>query len=102
MCGSAPPPVALSLELLASTAKMSAFHFLRVFKQVTGVTPHQHILRSRLREAALRLRTTSDDVVVVALNAGFSDVSNFNHGFRAEFGVSPTLFRKKFGPRVQS
>jgi AraC family transcriptional regulator len=93
---------ALPLELLASTAKMSEFHFLRVFKQVTGVTPHQHILRSRLREAALRLRTTSDDVVTVAMDAGFCDVSNFNHWFRAELGINPTLFRKKFGRRVQS
>jgi AraC family transcriptional regulator len=83
----------LPLDLLASNSKMSEFHFLRVFKQVTGVTPHQHILRSRLREAALRLRTTSDDVVFIAMDAGFRDLSHFNHVFRAEFGVNPTLFR---------
>lgn len=81
---------------------MSEFHFLRVFRQVTGVTPHQHILCSRLREAALRLRTTSDDVVTIAMDAGFRDVSNFNHRFRAEFGIDPALYRKKFGFRVQS
>jgi AraC-like DNA-binding protein len=86
----------LPLELLASISKMSEFHFLRVFRQVTGVTPHQHILRSRLRDAALRLRATSDDVVFVAIDAGFRDLSNFNHVFRAEFGVNPTRFRKQF------
>lgn len=89
----------LSLELLASMATMSEFHFLRVFKQVTGVTPHRHILRSRLREAALRLRTTSDDVVFVAMDAGFRDLSNFNHVFRAEFGINPTLFRKRLSQK---
>jgi AraC-like DNA-binding protein len=78
---------------------MSEFHFLRVFRQVTGVTPHQHILRSRLRDAALRLRATSDDVVFVAIDAGFRDLSNFNHVFRAEFGVNPTRFRKQFTPK---
>jgi AraC-like DNA-binding protein len=93
---------ALPLELLSSTAKMSEFHFLRVFKQVTGVTPHQHILRSRLREAALRLRVTSDDVVIISMDTGFRDLSNFNHVFRRAFGVNPTLFRKRFGTRVQS
>jgi AraC family transcriptional regulator len=88
---------ALTLDLLASSARMSQFHFVRVFKQVTGVTPHQYILRSRLREAALRLRTTPDDVVIAAMDAGFRDLSNFNHVFRAEFGVNPTLFRERFG-----
>jgi len=46
----------LSLARLATHAQMSEFHFLRVFRQVTAVTPHQYVLRSRLRDAALRLR----------------------------------------------
>lgn len=85
----------LPIERLASTAKMSQFHFLRIFKQVTQVTPHQYILRARLRKAAVRLKTRSDKVVEIALDAGFGDLSNFNHAFRAEFGVSPTRFRSK-------
>jgi AraC-like DNA-binding protein len=83
----------LPLERLASIAKMSGFHFLRTFKQVTRVTPHQYILRARLRQAALRLKISSDKVVEIALDNGFGDLSNFNHAFRAEFGVSPTRFR---------
>jgi len=85
----------LPLERLASTAKMSEFHFLRVFKQVTQVTPHQYILRARLRKAAVQLKTRSEKVLEIALDAGFGDLSNFNHAFRAEFGVSPTRFRSK-------
>ena len=84
----------LPLVLLASNAKMSEFHFLRVFKLVTGVTPHQYILRSRLREAALRLKSSSDEVLDIALATGFSDLSNFNHVFRREFTVNPTRFRE--------
>lgn len=86
---------ALSLERLASVAKMSGFHFLRVFKQVTGVTPHQYIVRVRLREAALRLRSGSVPVLAVALDTGFRDLSNFNHAFRAEFGTSPMSYRSR-------
>jgi AraC family transcriptional regulator len=85
----------LSLPRMASVAQMSEFHFLRVFRQVTGVTPHQYVLRSRLREAALRLRTRPDDVFEIALETGFEDLSNFNHAFRAEFGVSPSQFRRR-------
>jgi AraC-like DNA-binding protein len=83
----------LPLPRLASGARMSEFHFLRVFKQVTGVTPHQYILRSRLREAAVRLKMRSNDVLEIALDTGFPDLSNFNHAFRTEFGVSPARFR---------
>jgi len=83
----------LPLERLAAHAKLSQFHFLRTFKQVMQVTPHQYILRARLRKAAVSLQTSSDRVVEVALDAGFGDLSNFNHAFRAEFGVSPKQFQ---------
>jgi AraC family transcriptional regulator len=83
----------LSLARLASLAKMSEFHFLRVFKQASGVTPHQYIVRARLRQAALRLRSDSAPVIEVALDSGFRDLSNFNHAFRSEFGASPTRYR---------
>jgi AraC-like DNA-binding protein len=89
------PGETLSLTRLASDAQMSEFHFLRIFKQVTGVTPHQYVLRSRLRKAALRLRMRPDEVLDIALDAGFGDLSNFNHAFRREFGLSPGQFRRR-------
>ena len=81
-----------TLTALASEAKLSPYHFLRLFEQVTGVTPHQFILRSRLREAAQRLFEPAR-ILDVALESGFGDLSNFNRTFRAEFGVSPRDWR---------
>lgn len=83
----------LSLECLASIAKMSEFHFLRVFRRVTHTSPHQYIRRTRLRHAAVRLLIRPVDVSETAFNAGFCDLSNFNHAFRSEFGMTPTQFR---------
>lgn len=83
----------LPLRQLASAAGMSTFHFLRTFRQVTGLTPHQYLLRTRLREAAMRLATRPERILEIALASGFDDLSNFNHAFRAEFGVSPRVFR---------
>ena len=79
---------------LASLAKLSPYHFLRSFKAVTGVTPHQWLLRARLRDAASKLPApTKAPVTNIALDVGFEDLSNFTRSFHAEFGASPRQYR---------
>ena len=78
---------------LANLAKLSPYHFLRSFKAVTGVTPHQWLLRARLRDAAGKLAATKAPVTDIALDVGFEDLSNFTRTFRAEFGASPREYR---------
>ena len=82
-----------TLAELADSAGLSPYHFLRTFKHVTGVTPHQWLLRARLREAARRLAAGRDPVTDIALDVGFEDLSNFMRSFRAEFGMSPRRYR---------
>jgi AraC-like DNA-binding protein len=84
----------LTLVHLAREARLSPFHFLRTFESLTGATPHQYLMRTRLRAAATRLATEPARILDVALDAGFGDVSNFNRAFRAEFGVSPRFYRQ--------
>lgn len=78
---------------LAGMGHMSPYHFLRTFRAVTGVTPHQWLLRARLRDAAEQLASTNAPVTNVALDVGFDDLSNFTRTFRAEFGASPREYR---------
>jgi AraC-like DNA-binding protein len=89
------PSAATSLDALASGAGLSPFQFLRAFRSLTGVTPHQFILRARLRFAAARIADDDARIIDIALDAGFGDLSNFNHAFRAEFGATPTAFRDR-------
>jgi AraC-like DNA-binding protein len=89
------PANAWTLGSLAQAAGLSRYHFLRTFERLAGVTPHQYVLRARLRDAALRLVRESGSVLDVALDCGFGDVSNFNHAFRTEFGVSPRAYRRQ-------
>jgi AraC family transcriptional regulator len=82
-----------SLSDLAHDVNMSPYHFLRTFKLVTGITPHQWLLRARLRDAARRLATSRASITTIALDVGFEDLSNFIRSFRAEFGLSPRQYR---------
>lgn len=87
----------LSLSLLADEAGMSPYHFLRSFRQIVGMTPHQFVLRARMHRAAVRLRRSGDTVSAVAFAAGFNDLSTFNRRFKRVTGVSPTAFRAGAG-----
>lgn len=83
----------LRLGALAGVAGMSAYHFLRLFKRHTGLTPHQYLLRHRLGRAVELLRETRRPVTEIALDVGFGDLSNFIHAFGREVGCSPSRFR---------
>lgn len=84
----------IDLEGAAREAGLSAFHFLRLFSKVVGVTPHQYLLRSRLRHAARLLADDSRSITDVAFDVGFGDLSNFVRTFHRAAGVSPGRFRQ--------
>jgi AraC family transcriptional regulator len=84
----------IDLDAVASVAAMSKYHFLRIFRQLAGVTPYQYVLGLRLRRAAIALTTTAAPVAMVALDAGFGDISTFNAHFRRAFGQSPSALRR--------
>jgi AraC-like DNA-binding protein len=84
----------VDLERLASEAGLSSFHFLRVFAAVTGVTPHQYVVRSRLRRAAQLLADEERSITDVAGDVGFGDLSNFVRTFHRAAGVSPRGYRR--------
>lgn len=83
----------IALDEMASTAATSPFHFLRVFRQIAGMTPYQFVLKTRLHRAAVRLRTSEEPVSAIALDAGFNDVSTFNRRFRKVMGAPPSAYR---------
>ena len=84
----------IDLEDAAGQADISPFHFLRLFSDVLGVTPHQYLVRSRLRHAARLLADDERSVTDVAYDVGFGDLSNFVRTFHRAAGVSPRRFRE--------
>jgi AraC-like DNA-binding protein len=85
---------AIDLEQAAGQAGLSPFHFLRLFSGVLGLTPHQYLVRSRLRHAARLLVDEERSITDVAYDVGFSDLSNFVRTFHRAAGVSPLKFRQ--------
>lgn len=84
----------VDLALAARAAGLSPFHFLRLFAKALGVTPHQDLVRCRLRRAARLLLEADRPVTDIAFSVGFADLSNFIRTFRRAAGVSPRGFRR--------
>ncbi|HVV95830.1 MAG TPA: AraC family transcriptional regulator [Rhodanobacteraceae bacterium] len=84
----------IDLEDAARDSGLSAFHFLRVFSASLGVTPHQYLIRSRLRRAARLLADATRPIGEIAFDVGFGDLSNFVRTFRRAAGISPRAFRR--------
>lgn len=84
----------IDLDAAAKQAGVSPFHFLRMFRDALGVTPHQYLVRSRLRHAARLLAENENPITDIAFDVGFGDLSNFVRSFHRAAGVSPRAFRQ--------
>jgi AraC-like DNA-binding protein len=84
----------LSVGTIAGAVCMSPYHFLRVFRAVAGVTPHQYLVRTRLRRAAVALAASEKPIAAVAFAHGFGDLSTFVTTFGRVFGRSPRAYRQ--------
>jgi AraC family transcriptional regulator len=83
----------ISTETLAELVELSPFHFSRVFKQATGMSPLQFVTRERISRAQQLIRETSRSLIEVALEVGYTSPSHFAKVFRRMTGVTPTEFR---------
>lgn len=87
----------LTLEATAQAVGLSTFHFLRVFRRVFGVTPHQYLVQRRVERAAARLLESDVPVTELAFEVGFGDLSNFVRTFHRLLGAPPGKFRRAYG-----
>jgi AraC family transcriptional regulator len=83
----------ICIKALAELAGLSPFHFARAFKQATGMTPHQFVVRERMLHAQQLIRETSRSLIDIALEVGYTSPSHFAQVFRREVGMAPTQFR---------
>ena len=83
-----------SLIRLAREADMSEFHFSRLFKRTTGLTPSQYFIHLRMEKARGLLRETNKSVIEIGLDVGYTSPSHFAQIFRREVGIPPSEYRR--------
>lgn len=83
----------LPLVQLADMALMSEYYYIRVFKQVTGYTPHTYIINARMHAAKYMLLTGGATLKEICAECGFSSTSAFCAAFKQRFGCTPLEFR---------
>jgi AraC family transcriptional regulator len=84
----------LTLNALAAESGYCRRHFMRIFEQATGYTPHQYLLQLRMQRATELLRKTSTALIDVAAYSGFSSQSHMSEVFRKYCGVTPGQIRR--------
>ncbi|HEV3413785.1 MAG TPA: AraC family transcriptional regulator [Puia sp.] len=84
----------INLEKIAAVAAMNSQHFLRMFKQVYSITPHQYLIDIKLRRAATLLESGEVTINEVCQAIGFESPFSFSVLFKRRFGVPPSQFRK--------
>jgi AraC-like DNA-binding protein len=84
----------LTLKALAAASYLSPFHFARLFKKLTGSTPHNYLAGIRAARAQLLLATTELSVTEIGARVGYLSASHFTKAFRLATGTTPREFRK--------
>ncbi|MCF6371206.1 AraC family transcriptional regulator [Rhizobium halophilum] len=83
-----------NLAQLAKTVGMSEFHFSRLFKKATGLSPSRYFIRQRVARAQQLLQETDTSIIEIGMSVGYSSPSHFAQVFRRETGLPPSHYRR--------
>lgn len=84
----------IDLDEVAQRFGYSARNFNRLFREATGTTPHNYLVKLRIGEAMRALRQTDASITTIALAAGFNDSNYFSYAFNKLTGMSPSEYRR--------
>ena len=85
----------LTLDDLVRQVNISKFHFIRLFKKQTGITPYDYLVNQRIHAAKLLLRTTDMPIQEIADKVGYPSKSNFSQQFKALVGSTPASIGRR-------
>ena len=83
----------ISLDKMADMTSTSKYHFSKEFKRYTGFSPHNYLIRLRIDQAKLLLKSTAMPANKIAHSVGIHDINNFNYLFKKKVGKTPIQYR---------
>ena len=83
----------LAAEDVAKRFGLSKFHFIRVFKEGTGMTPHRFLIAERVNAGKMLLQTTDLKIFEISIMTGFADEAHFIRTFKSILGTTPKAYR---------
>lgn len=94
----------IELRQIGAQAGFSRYHFIRLFSQAFGCTPHQYLMRKRISRAKALLAGSELSITEVCLAVGFQSLGSFSTLFHRCVGLGPRAYRRRMGarPRVAS
>jgi len=81
---------------LAAEAGLGPAHFAQQFRRVAGLSPHQYVLRRRVKRAAALLRLSRRSIAEIAIEVGFSSQSHLTTAFHRVYGTTPGSYRAEY------
>ena len=85
----------ITIDEIAAFCHYSPSHFMKFFKAHTGMSFITYVNDYRVTEARALLGNTTDSILDISLQCGFSNLSNFNRMFKKKYGITPRQMRKQ-------
>lgn len=86
----------ITIDDICKEINLSKYHFIRIFKQKKGLSPHQYLLKIRIKKAEELLRSREFSITEVAALCGFISAPHFSNTFKLMTGHSPSEYRTFF------
>jgi len=87
---------AIDLESMAAQVEISVSHLHALFRDCVKLSPHQYLIRQRMRAARHALATTTAPVKAIARDVGYTNTENFCRAFRQHYGITAAAYRRKY------
>ena len=84
----------ISLNDMAKSAAMSPSYFSNTFKSISGMTPYNYLMTTRIEHALESLKNTDKTIISIAFECGFTSITSFNKAFKKLVGIVPSDVRK--------
>lgn len=84
----------ISIKDICNEIHITPYHFIRLFREKTGMTPHEYLLNHRIENAKKMIKNNDDSIMLIGKKCGFVNNAHFSTTFKRLTGVSPIEYKR--------